>query len=50
MLSELYESPAGVVEHWRLAVESWEDLPAFMEWSKGKAATLHDGGVVQALW
>jgi hypothetical protein len=50
VLSELYASPAGVVEHWRLAVESWQDLPAFMEWSRGKATTLHDGAIVQALW
>jgi hypothetical protein len=51
VLSELYESPAGVAEHWRLAVESWQDLPAFMDWSiKGKAATLHSGTVVQGLW
>jgi hypothetical protein len=50
VLSELYESSAGVVEHWRLAVESWEDIPAFMAWSKGKAATPHGGGILQALW
>ena len=50
VLSEVYESPAGVVEHWRQAGESWEDLPAFMDWSQGKAATLHSGTVIQALW
>jgi hypothetical protein len=51
VLSELYASPAGVAEHWRLAAESWQDLPAFLDWSaKGKAATLHNGTVVQGLW
>ena len=50
VLNEIYESPAGVVEHWRLAVESWQDFPAFMDWGKGKVATLHSGTVVQALW
>ena len=51
VLSELYETPAGVPEHWRLAVESWPDLPAFIDWTaKGKASTLHSGDVVQALW
>jgi hypothetical protein len=51
VLSELYETPAGVAEHWRLAAESWDELPAFMDWStKGKAATLHSGTVVQGLW
>jgi hypothetical protein len=33
VLDEFYESPAGVVEHWKQAVESWRDLDAFMEWS-----------------
>jgi hypothetical protein len=51
VLDEFYESPAGVVEHWKQAVETWQDLPAFMDWSaKGKVATLHSGTVVQALW
>ena len=51
-LDEFYESPAGVVEHWKQAVETWQDLPAFMDWSaKGKkVVTLHSGAVVQALW
>ena len=44
VLNEVYESPAGVVEH-------WNDLPAFMDWStKGKASTLHSGTVVQGHW
>jgi hypothetical protein len=50
VLYEVYETPAGVPNHWKLAMESWEDLPAFMDWSKGRAATLHDGTLVQALW
>lgn len=51
VLSEIYETPAGVPEHWRLAIQDWEDLPAFMDWSaKAKVQTLHDGSVIQALW
>jgi hypothetical protein len=51
VLNEIYQSPAGVAEHWRLAIEAWSDLPAFMTWSeKCGAATLHSGEVVQALW
>ena len=51
MLSEIYQTPAGVPEHWRLAVEGWQDLPAFMDWSgRVKVATLHSGSVVQGLW
>jgi hypothetical protein len=51
VLNEIYESSAGVAEHWRLASESWPDLPAFLDWSvRCDAATLHSGGVVQSLW
>ena len=51
VLNEVYESPAGVAEHWKQAVETWQDLPAFMDWStKGKISTLHSGTVVQAHW
>jgi hypothetical protein len=51
VLSEVYETPAGVAEHWRQAIESWQDLPSFMEWSgKVKVGTLHSGTVVQGLW
>lgn len=27
VLSEVYETPAGVAEHWKQAVASWQDLP-----------------------
>ena len=52
VLDEFYESPAGVVEHWRLAAESWQDLGAVMEWSSKakRVSTLHSGTLVQALW
>jgi hypothetical protein len=52
VLDEVYESPAGVVEHWKQAVETWQDLDTFMDWTaKGKnVCTLHSGTVVQSLW
>jgi hypothetical protein len=51
VLDEVYESPAGVVEHWKQAVETWQDLPAFMDWStKNKVSTLHSGTVIHTLW
>ncbi len=47
VLSEVYATPAGVAERWRQAVETWHDLPAFMEWSgKVNVGTLHSGTVV----
>jgi hypothetical protein len=60
VLDEFYESPAGPVEHWRLArspdpAEGWPEAlkrdPGLLEWSKKtKVSTLHSGTVVQALW
>ena len=51
VLSEVYETPAGVAEHWKQAIETWQDLPAFMDWSgRVKVGTLHSGTVVQGLW
>ena len=52
VLSEFYESPAGIARHWQDAMDNWgSDLSAVMEWSaKGTVATLHNGTAVQALW
>jgi hypothetical protein len=60
VLDEFYESPAGPVEHWRLArssdpTEGWPDVlrrdPGLIEWSaKTKVCTVHSGTVVPALW
>lgn len=51
VLSEVYATPDGVAEHWKQAVETWPDLPAFMEFSTtNKVATLHSGTVDHALW
>jgi hypothetical protein len=51
VLTEIYQGPAGVPEHWRQAGASWEDFPAFLDWSKrNTVTTLHDGVVVQSLW
>lgn len=51
VLSEVYETPAGVGNHWKLAIDTWADLPAFMAWSgKVLVSTLHSGTVVHAHW
>lgn len=51
VLNEVYESPAGVAEHWRLAAQTWADLPAFLDFcARNEVSTLHSGTVVQALW
>ena len=51
VLSEVYQSPAGVAEHWRLAAGTWDDFPAFLDWSvECGIVTLHSGTVEHALW
>ena len=51
VLDEVYESPAGIAEHWKQAAETWKDLAAILKWGeKGEVATLHNGTIVQALW
>ncbi len=51
VLDEVYESEAGVVDHWKQAAESWKDLPALLEWGgKCKITTLHGSPVIQSLW
>ena len=51
VLTEAYESPAGIDDHWKQAAESWEDFGAFMAWAgKVKVAVLHGSPVVHSLW
>jgi len=51
VLDELYETQAGLDDHWKQAAESWEDLGAIVEWSgKCKVITSHGGKVIQGLW
>lgn len=50
VLDEVYESPAGIAEHWKQAVSSWQDFGAIVEWAaKAKVSTLHGGAVIQSL-
>ncbi len=51
VLDEMYETQAGLDEHWRMAVEQWEDMPALVEWSlKCKVVTPHHCVAIQGLW
>ena len=51
VLTEVYENPAGLQDHWKQGAESWEDLGAFMEWAgKVKVAVLHGSPVIHSLW
>ena len=51
VLSEVYENPAGLADHWQQAAEGFEDFSAFVEWaSNADVAVLHGSPVVHSLW
>ncbi len=51
VLAEVYETQAGVDDHWQRAQESWPDFSAFLEWAgKCQLTSLHGSPVVQSLW
>lgn len=51
VLNEVYETPAGVEDHWKQAAEGWEKLSELLEWGgKCKVTTLHGSQVIQSLW
>lgn len=49
-LTEVYETPAGVADHWEHATD-WEDFGAFVEWTgKVDLTVLHGSPVAHSLW
>jgi hypothetical protein len=51
VLSEVYESAAGIQDHWEQAQKSWRDFGAMAGIiGECKAQTLHGGTIVQSLW
>ena len=51
VLDEMYETQAGLDNHWKQARDTWEDHGALWEWAnKCKAITAHNGKAVQGLW
>jgi len=51
VLSEVYESPAGIENHWRQSQESWSDFGAMVEMlGSCNTQTLHGGSIAQSLW
>jgi hypothetical protein len=50
VLTEVYETPAGLAEHWKKSL-SWEDSAAVGAWvSKVKVTTAHGSPIVHSLW
>jgi hypothetical protein len=51
VLNEIYESPAGIADHWQQAQESWGDFGAIIEViSRCNPQTLHCGEIAESLW
>ena len=51
VLSEVYDSPAGIENHWRLSQESWSDFGAMVELlGNCDTHTLHGGSIARSLW
>ena len=51
LMVEIYETEAGVAEHWRLGQQEWNDVGVMMKWlEKCDKTILHGSKVVQSLW
>jgi len=51
VLDEIYESPAGIADHWQQAMSSWDDFKAFVAWAqKCDVSAQHSGIIVNSLW
>ena len=50
-LTEVYETPAGLADHWQQGADSWQDMGSFVEWAqKVDVAVLHGSPVIHSLW
>ena len=51
VLTEIYESKAGVVDHWEQTRGSWEDFPVILKWmEKCKFTFVTAASIVNSLW
>ena len=51
VLTEIYESQAGVLDHMKQAHENWGDYPAFQEWlAKCKVTPVLAASIFNSLW
>ena len=51
VLHEIYESDAGVADHFEQAMSKWNDFPAFAEWlGKCQITGVAASPVIQSLW
>jgi hypothetical protein len=51
VLSEIYESEAGVADHFKQAMATWPDFPAFVEWmGKCSVTAVPASPIFTSLW
>ena len=51
VLNEIYESRAGIEDHWQQAQQHWPDFTAMVEMiGSCNPQTLHGGPIAQSLW
>ena len=51
VLNEIYETEAGVADHFQQAASSWQDFPAFMEWlEKCTVTAVPAAPIFNSLW
>jgi hypothetical protein len=51
ILSEIYETNAGVTDHFQLSQSSWQDFPAIIKWvEKCTVKGLPAAPIINSLW
>jgi hypothetical protein len=51
VLSEIYESPAGIEDHWQQSQKTWRDFSAMLAILRASnPQTMHGGMISQSLW
>ena len=51
VLTEIYESKAGVLDHFKQSNESWADVQAFIKWlDKCKLTLVTGSSIFNSLW
>ena len=51
VLTEVYQSQAGVEDHWKQGTAGWGDFGALAEWAPGcEVTTLQGSPIIHSLW
>ena len=51
VLTEIYETQAGVDNHWKMGSEEWADFAALVEWmGRCRVDVVHGTPVIHSLW